>query len=133
MRRGGAVTDLDGNFKLQVSPSAKKVKISYIGYVDQIVAISDNMKVKMESDSQTLTDVVVIGYGTARKSDLTGSVATVNSKDFNKGLVSSPEQLINGKECGSILEEGCGWMQGNLNLRRCLLLGARVQQCLEWL
>ena len=98
--KSGTVTDFDGNFKLQVTSSAKKVKISYIGYVDKIVEISDRMNVKLESDSQILTDVVVIGYGTARKSDLTGSVATVSSKDFNKGLVSSPEQLINGKVSG---------------------------------
>ena len=98
--KGGTVTDFDGNFSLQVSSSAKKIKVSYIGYIDKILSISDNMKVKLESDSKALADVVVIGYGTARKSDLTGSVATVKSKDFNKGLVSSPEQLINGKVSG---------------------------------
>jgi TonB-dependent SusC/RagA subfamily outer membrane receptor len=54
----------------------------------------------MKSDSQVLSDVVVIGYGTQRKSDLTGSVTNVSSKDFNMGLVSSPEQLINGKISG---------------------------------
>ena len=91
--KGGTVTDFDGNFSLQVSSSAKKIKVSYIGYIDKILSISDNMKVKLESDSKALADVVVIGYGTARKSDLTGSVATVKSKDFNKGLVSSPETL----------------------------------------
>ncbi len=98
--KGGTVTDFDGNFSLQVSSSAKKIKVSYIGYIDKVLSISDNMKVKLESDSKALADVVVIGYGTARKSDLTGSVATVKSKDFNKGLVSSPEQLINGKVSG---------------------------------
>lgn len=98
--KGGTVTDFDGNFSLQVSSSAKKIKVSYIGYIDKILAISENMKVKLESDSKALADVVVIGYGTARKSDLTGSVATVKAKDFNKGLVSSPEQLINGKVSG---------------------------------
>ena len=78
--KSGTVTDFDGNFSLQVPSSAKKVKISYIGYIDQVVAISDNMKVNLESDSKALADVVVIGYGTARKSDLTGSVATVKAK-----------------------------------------------------
>ncbi len=93
--KGGTVTDFDGNFSLQVSSSAKKIKVSYIGYIDKVLSISDNMKVNLESDSKALADVVVIGYGTARKSDLTGSVATVKSKDFNKRSVSSPEQLIN--------------------------------------
>ena len=77
--KGGTVTDFDGNFNLQVSSSSKKVKLSYIGYIDKVIAISDNMKVKLEPESQSLGDVVVIGYGTARKSDLTGSVATVSS------------------------------------------------------
>ncbi len=58
------------------------------------------LNVQMKSDSQVLSDVVVIGYGTQRKSDLTGSVTNVSSKDFNMGLVSSPEQLINGKISG---------------------------------
>ena len=115
--KGGTVTDFDGNFKLQVSSSAKKIKISYIGYIDKVVAISDNMKVKLDPDSQTLTDVVVIGYGTARKSDLTGSVATVNSKDFNKGLVSSPEQLINGKVSGVQIMSNSGSASAGSTIR----------------
>lgn len=93
---GGTITDIDGNFKLAVPSSVKKVTISYIGYINKVVDISSTMDVKLEPDSRTLSDVVVIGYGTARKSDLTGSVATVTTKDFNKGLVSSAEQLING-------------------------------------
>ena len=115
--KSGTVTDFDGNFKLQVTSSAKKVKISYIGYVDKIVEISDRMKVKLESDSQILTDVVVIGYGTARKSDLTGSVATVSSKDFNKGLVSSPEQLINGKVSGVQIMSNSGSASAGSTIR----------------
>ena len=115
--KSGTVTDFDGNFKLQVTSSAKKVKISYIGYVDKIVEISDRMNVKLESDSQILTDVVVIGYGTARKSDLTGSVATVSSKDFNKGLVSSPEQLINGKVSGVQIMSNSGSASAGSTIR----------------
>ena len=115
--KGGTVTDFDGNFKLQVTFSAKKVKISYIGYIDKVIAISDNMKVKLEPESQSLGDVVVIGYGTARKSDLTGSVATVNSKDFNKGLVSSPEQLINGKVSGVQIMSNSGSASAGSTIR----------------
>ena len=115
--KSGTVTDFDGNFKLQVTSSAKKVKISYIGYIDKVVEISDRMNVKLESDSQILTDVVVIGYGTARKSDLTGSVATVSSKDFNKGLVSSPEQLINGKVSGVQIMSNSGSASAGSTIR----------------
>ena len=115
--KSGTVTDFDGNFSLQVPSSAKKVKISYIGYIDQVVAISDNMKVNLESDSKALADVVVIGYGTARKSDLTGSVATVKAKDFNKGLVSSPEQLINGKVSGVQIMSNSGSASAGSTIR----------------
>ena len=106
--KGGTVTDFDGNFSLQVS---------YIGYIDKVLSISDNMKVKLESDSKALADVVVIGYGTARKSDLTGSVATVKSKDFNKGLVSSPEQLINGKVSGVQIMSNSGSASAGSTIR----------------
>ena len=115
--KGGTVTDFDGNFVLQVSSSAKKIKVSYIGYIDKILAISENMNVKLESDSKALADVVVIGYGTARKSDLTGSVATVKAKDFNKGLVSSPEQLINGKVSGVQIMSNSGSASAGSTIR----------------
>ena len=115
--KGGTVTDFDGNFSLQVSSSAKKIKVSYIGYIDKVLAISENMNVKLESDSKALADVVVIGYGTARKSDLTGSVATVKSKDFNKGLVSSPEQLINGKVSGVQIMSNSGSASAGSTIR----------------
>ena len=115
--KGGTVTDFDGNFSLQVSSSAKKIKVSYIGYIDKVLSISDNMKVKLESDGKALADVVVIGYGTARKSDLTGSVATVKSKDFNKGLVSSPEQLINGKVSGVQIMSNSGSASAGSTIR----------------
>ena len=115
--KGGTVTDFDGNFVLQVSSSAKKIKVSYIGYIDKILAISENMKVNLESDSKALADVVVIGYGTARKSDLTGSVATVKAKDFNKGLVSSPEQLINGKVSGVQIMSNSGSASAGSTIR----------------
>lgn len=115
--KGGTVTDFDGNFSLQVSSSAKKIKVSYIGYIDKVLSVSDNMKVKLESDSKALADVVVIGYGTARKSDLTGSVATVKSKNFNKGLVSSPEQLINGKVSGVQIMSNSGSASAGSTIR----------------
>lgn len=115
--KGGTVTDFDGNFVLQVSSSAKKIKVSYIGYIDKILAISENMKVNLESDSKALADVVIIGYGTARKSDLTGSVATVKAKDFNKGLVSSPEQLINGKVSGVQIMSNSGSASAGSTIR----------------
>ena len=97
----GAVTDLDGNFNVTVASGTKKITVSYIGYVDKTVAVADGViKVVMEPDDRQLGEVVVVGYGTARKSDLTGSVSTINSKDFNKGSITSAEELINGKVSG---------------------------------
>ena len=99
----GTVTDFDGNYTLNVPKGAKELQFSYVGYETKVVMIptgSNILNVQLKSDSQVLNDVVVIGYGTQRKSDLTGSVTNVSSKDFNLGLVSSPEQLINGKISG---------------------------------
>lgn len=98
----GVITDLDGNFVLKVSAEVKELQISYVGYTTVSVPIPADGKifVKLQPDAQMLSDVVVIGYGTTRKSDLTGSVTNVKSDDFNAGLIASPEQLINGKVSG---------------------------------
>ena len=98
----GVITDLDGNFNIIVPSGATALQISYVGYETVTVPVpsGNTVNVKMKSDAQMLSDVVVIGYGTQRKSDLTGSVSDVSSKDFNSGLISPPEQLINGKVSG---------------------------------
>lgn len=99
----GTVTDFNGNYSLTVPSDASELLFSYVGYNSKSVTIpkgTNILNVQLNSDTQILTDVVVIGYGTTRKSDLTGSVSNVSSKDFNSGLISSPEQLINGKVSG---------------------------------
>ena len=91
----GTVTDFDGNYTLNVPKDSKELQFSYVGYETKVITIPVNsnvLNVQMKSDSQVLSDVVIIGYGTQRKSDLTGSVASVGTKDFNKGMVSSPEE-----------------------------------------
>lgn len=96
-----AVTDIDGNFQFNAPESSKQISVSYIGYVAKTVQIKNGvMTVTLDSNDKQIGEVVVVGYGTTRKSDLTGSVATVKAKDFNKGSISSPEQLINGKVSG---------------------------------
>ena len=97
----GAVTDLDGNFTVSLPAATKQITVSYIGYASKTVAAKGNeINVALESDDNQLGEVVVVGYGTARKSDLTGSVTTMTVKDFNKGSISSAEELINGKVSG---------------------------------
>lgn len=98
----GTITDFDGNFSLEVPSGESDLRFSYIGYVSQTLQVGTNniLHVKMEPESLALSDIIVIGYGTQRKSDLTGSVSSVSSDDFNVGLINSPEQLINGKVSG---------------------------------
>ena len=97
----GAVTDIDGNFSITVPEGTKQISVSYIGYVAKTVQLKSGvMTIQLDTNDRQIGEVVVVGYGTTRKSDLTGSVATVKAKDFNKGSISSPEQLINGKVSG---------------------------------
>ncbi len=97
----GTSTDLDGKFTLRVPADAKALEFSYIGYNKQTVALSGStMQVAMQPNSTVMDELVVIGYGTQKKEYLTGSVAAISEKDFNQGLISSPEQLVNGKVAG---------------------------------
>ena len=99
--RQGTVTDMDGAFTLGVDAS-DILRISYIGYktVELPVEGRTELTIELEPDVISFDEVVVIGYGQQRKGDLTGSVSNVNSKDFKKGIISTPEQLINGKVSG---------------------------------
>lgn len=98
----GGTTDFDGNFTLSVPAGNNELQFSFIGYetVKIPIPVNNTIQLQMKPQTMTLDDVVVIGYGTSRKGDLTGAVANVSSKDFNEGMISSPEQLINGKIAG---------------------------------
>lgn len=105
----GTATDNAGRFSLAVPASAKTLVISNVGYNIQELAVSgkSSVTVALVSATQTLNDVVVIGYGTARKREVTGAIATVTSKDFQQGNITTPEQLIAGKVAGvSITSNG---------------------------
>lgn len=98
----GITTDTDGHFSLSVPAANNELQFSFIGYetVTLPIPASNTIRLQMKPQTMTLDDVVVIGYGTRRKGDLTGAIASVDSKDFNEGMISSPEQLINGKIAG---------------------------------
>lgn len=97
----GAATDLEGQYTLKIPAAARQLTFSYIGYENLTVDItSDVINVTMKEAGQSLDEIVVIGYGVRKKEDLTGSVSTVSEKDFNKGMITSPEELINGKIAG---------------------------------
>ncbi len=97
----GAVTDLDGHYAIEVPDNAVLV-FSYLGYVTQEVPADGRSVIDMQlfPDTELLADAVVIGYGTTTKRDMTGSISSVKSEEFNNGLLASPEQLINGKVAG---------------------------------
>jgi TonB-linked SusC/RagA family outer membrane protein len=98
----GTVSDTDGNYKLTVSSGESVLVFSFIGMIRQEVKVGDQSQIAviLIGDPQTLSEVVVMGYGTQEKKDITGSVSSVKSEDFNKGIINSPEQLLQGKVAG---------------------------------
>ena len=96
---GGAITDFDGNFTVNAAPGAK-IQVSYIGYKTVELPVSANMIVTLQDDSQLLSDVVVIGYGRAKKEDLTGSVTAIKPDEMSKGITSSASDMLVGKIAG---------------------------------
>lgn len=106
-------TDIDGNYVLSAVPSGDQVLIiRYVGYTSQErqVLITENtvQNFQLEIDDQVLGEVVVVGYGTQRKSDLTGSIASVSADDFQQGAITTPEQLISGKVAGVAITSNSG-------------------------
>lgn len=97
----GVVTDIDGNYSIDVNPDAS-LTFSFLGFKTQVIPVEarNRIDVQLLPDTELLSDAIVIGYGNTTKKDLTGSVSSVGTKDFNNGLISSPEQLINGKVAG---------------------------------
>ena len=98
----GVVTDFDGKFTLTVKQGAK-LTISYVGYTSQTVAAKNGMTVTLEEDNQVLNEVVVVGYGTMRRKDVTSSITTVQSKDLNKGVFTDPASMLQGKVAGLVV------------------------------
>ena len=102
----GTVTDAKGNFHLNV-PANTLLTVSLVGYDSMSVAARPQLQLVLSGADHTLNDVVVIGYGTQKRKELTGSIATVGSKDFQKGAITTAEQLIAGKIAGvSITSDG---------------------------
>jgi TonB-dependent SusC/RagA subfamily outer membrane receptor len=97
----GTTTNAAGAFRLSVSPEAKTLVVSSIGYATQRIAITGaEIRVNLAATSNIQNEVIVIGYGGVQKKDLTGAVSTVSTKDFQKGAITSPDQLIAGKLAG---------------------------------
>lgn len=95
----GVITDFDGNFELNV-PEGAQLQISYMGFATQTLPAKNGMVVRLAEDTHVLQEVVAIGYGSQKKKEVTGSVASVKAEDFNAGAKSNPVGLIQGKVAG---------------------------------
>lgn len=113
----GTVTDLDGNFSISVQPGAT-LTISYIGFQKQQVAAANGMVITLQEDqAQQMNEVVVIGYGAVKKSDLTGSVTALKPDSKNKGLVVNAQDMLAGKVAGVSVTSDGGTPGGGANIR----------------
>ncbi len=98
----GSITDVDGNYRLSAPDNASALVFSYVGYLTQEVTIGDQntINVTLGPDIASLSEVVVVGYGTQQKKEITSAISTVSSEEFNKGNVNNPQQLLQGKVAG---------------------------------
>jgi TonB-linked SusC/RagA family outer membrane protein len=104
----GTATDVDGEFTITVPANVKTVKVTYVGYKEQVVTLRDNMKVSLASTSTNLDDVVVVAYGTANKESLTGSVAVVGSDKIEDRPVTSVTSALEGNAPGVQVNSSTG-------------------------
>lgn len=105
----GTITDINGEFVISVDQNATTLVISYIGYqtIEKDIASGTNFEILLY-EGQLLDDVIIIGYGTVKREDATGSVQAVNAKDFNRGAITSPQELMAGKVAGVAITTGGG-------------------------
>ena len=98
----GTTTDIDGRFVVDANADDVILVVSYVGYFPKEISVNgqSSVVVQLDPDVSQLNEVVVVGYGTQRRSDVTGSIASVNSENFNKGVVTNPGELIQGKLAG---------------------------------
>ncbi len=113
---GGVVSDFDGNFVIEAK-QGDKLQISYIGYETAEVAAAPRVDVLLQDDSHALNEVVVIGYGVAKKNDLTGSVTAIKPDEKNHGLITNAQDMIQGKIAGVNVTNGGGTPGGGATIR----------------
>ena len=114
----GTATDIDGNFTINVAPNATLV-VSYVGYDPMEVAVDGRTEIKitMSQNSTMLAETVVIGYGSVKKSDATGSVAVINPSEISEGISTSAQDLLTGASPGVVVTSGGGSPEGGATIR----------------
>ncbi|HEY9004830.1 MAG TPA: TonB-dependent receptor [Ohtaekwangia sp.] len=112
----GAVTDADGRYSLRLSSGQAVLVYSFVGMISQniVVGTQTEINVQMAGDASTLSEVIVVGYGTQEKKDVTGAMTSVKSEEFNRGIINSPEQLVQGKVAGVNVTSASGEPGGTL-------------------
>lgn len=115
----GTTSDVNGSFSVANVPANGTLVFSFVGMKAQEVAVNNrsSLNVTMLEDAAALDEVVVIGYGTVKKSDATGAVATIGAKDFNKGVITSTEQLLQGRVAGVAVTQSNGEPGSGINVR----------------
>ncbi|WP_455062270.1 carboxypeptidase-like regulatory domain-containing protein, partial [Prevotella sp.] len=109
--KNGVVTDIDGHFTLPVTSAKSRIRVTYIGYKTQEIPVAgkSDFNVKLQEDAANLDEVVVVGYGTMDKKELTSAVSHVSSKNFTQVASVDPSMMIQGKVAGvSITNTGAG-------------------------
>ncbi len=114
----GTATDIDGNFSIEVPEGSTQIRFAYTGYAEQVITlgVSNTIDVAMKA-AGVLDEIVVIGYGSVKKSDATGAVTSVTEKNFNKSMSVSAEQLIQGRAAGVVVTTNGGEPGGGINVR----------------
>ena len=97
--QGGTITDIDGNFKLQCKTGITLV-VTYIGYNPQEAQAKDGMQIVLREDVAQLNEVVVVGYGSLAKKEISSSIVQISKEQFNQGAVTDPMALVSGKIAG---------------------------------
>ncbi len=115
----GTVTDNTGKFSLDITDRNSILVITYVGYEKQEIKLGDsfNFNIEMKSQSTKLNEVVVVGYGTQTKREISGSVTSVTAKEFNKGLTSNAADLLQGKVAGLVITKGSGDVTSDATIR----------------
>jgi iron complex outermembrane receptor protein len=114
----GTVSDFDGNFELQVPEGSTQLRVSYTGYAAQDVDVASGTTFNITLvEGSELDEVVVTGYGTLKSREVTSSITSIKAEDFNKGNISNPSQLLQGKVAGLTISRPGGDPNGNFNIR----------------
>jgi iron complex outermembrane receptor protein len=113
----GVQTDIDGQWTLTVPSASTLIEISFLGLKTVTVEAGQAARILLEDDQEFLDEVVVIGYGTVKKSDMTGSISTVKADEVNKGVITTPADLLRGKSAGVVVTSGSGMPGSGATIR----------------